>query len=111
MKQKPRTALAGPRKLICIHAGTCDYAEIDLSEPVQLVAANNVGKTALISTLQFLYLYEDRSLDFGSHSPAVSKQFYFPKPTSYILFECDTVASGIITICLRSAGASSTESF
>ena len=104
MKPKPRTALAGPRKLICIHAGTCDYAEIDISEPVQLVAANNVGKTALISTLQFLYLDEDRSLDFGSHSAATSKQFYFPKPTSYILFECDTVASGIITICLHSAG-------
>jgi hypothetical protein len=104
MKPKPRTALAGPRKLICIHSGTCDYAEIDVSEPVQLVAANNVGKTALISTLQFLYLDEDRSLDFGSHSPTASKQFYFPKPTSYILFECDTLASGIITICLRSAG-------
>jgi len=97
-------ALAGPRKLICIHSGTCDYAEVDISSPVQLVAANNVGKTAFISTLQFLYIDDARHLDFGSHSLADSREFYFRNTTSYILFECDTPVTGIITICLRSAG-------
>lgn len=102
----PRPPLAGPRKLICIHSGTCDYAEVDISAPVQLVAANNVGKTALISTLQFLYIDDARYLDFGSHKLPASREFYFNKPTSYILFECDTPVTGIITICLRSAGPS-----
>jgi len=97
-------ALAGPRKLICIHSGTCDYAEVDISSPVQLVAANNVGKTAFISALQFLYIDDARHLDFGSHSLADSREFYFRNTTSYILFECDTPVTGIITIFLRSAG-------
>jgi hypothetical protein len=95
---------AGPRKLICIHSGTCDYAEVDISSPVQLVADNNVRKTALISTLQFLYIDDGRNLDFGSHNLASSREFYFRNPTSYILFECDTPVAGIITICLHSAG-------
>lgn len=96
--------LAGPRKLICIHSGTCDYAELDICAPVQLVAANNVGKTALISTLQFLYIDDARNLDFGSHKLPASREFYFRNPASYILFECDTPVTGIITICLRSVG-------
>ena len=96
--------LAGPRKLICIRSGTCDYAEVDISAPVQLVAANNIGKTALISTLQFLYIDDARNLDFNPHKSPASREFYFRDSTSCILFECDTPVSGIITICLRSSG-------
>ncbi|MGH7991856.1 MAG: hypothetical protein ACREDS_16900, partial [Limisphaerales bacterium] len=55
---------------------------------LQIVGPNNIGKTTLIKTLQFLYLNYRRHMDFGAHSPEQTREFYFPNQYSYILFEC-----------------------
>lgn len=55
----------GPTKLIAIRSGSYDYAEIDLSNSIQLVGPNNAGRTTLINTLQFLYLDNRNQMVFG----------------------------------------------
>lgn len=78
----------GPQKLILIRAGRYDFAEIDLTGSVQIVGPNNTGKTTLINTLQFLYLDDRRHMDFGSYTPEQTRDYYFPGPYSYVLFQC-----------------------
>lgn len=78
----------GPKKLILIRAGVCDYAEVELRGTLQIVGPNNTGKTTLINTLQFLYLDDRRHMDFGSYTPEQTRDYYFPGPFSYVLFEC-----------------------
>ncbi len=50
----------GVRRLVAINSGNVQYANLDLSEPVHLAAANNRGKTTLVNALQFLYVDEFR---------------------------------------------------
>ena len=101
---KPPPILAGPRRLVLIESGKYDYAEIDLSRPFQLVGVNGLGKTALISTLQYLYLDSQRDMRFGKHGTDESRRFYFKKDSSFILFECET-SVGTITVGARGLGA------
>ncbi len=77
----------GPQKLILIRAGRYEYAEVEVSGTLQIVGPNNTGKTTLINTLQFLYLDDQRQMDFG-HSLDETKTYYFPDQYSYVLFEC-----------------------
>ena len=79
----------GPIRLIALHCGKFDYAEIELDRPLHLVGPNNVGKTSLIALLQFLYLDEQRSMRF-SRDIQESRKYYFPSVHSYALFECLT---------------------
>ncbi len=79
----------GPTKLIAIRSGSYDYAEIDLSNSIQLVGPNNAGKTTLINTLQFLYLDNRNQMVFGDHDQEATRQYYFPDHYSYLLFECE----------------------
>lgn len=81
--------VSGPTKLIFIRAGKYDYGEVELSLPLHLVGPNNVGKTTLISSLQFLFIDEQRSMHF-SREMDETRRYYFPDPNSYILFECLT---------------------
>lgn len=46
----------GPHRLILIHSGVYQFADVEIDQPLHLVAANNVGKTTLIAALQFLYV-------------------------------------------------------
>jgi hypothetical protein len=78
----------GPQRLILINSSVYEYAEVELTGTLQIVGPNNVGKTTLIKTLQFLYLNDRRHMDFGAHSPEQTREFYFPNQYSYILFEC-----------------------
>jgi len=78
----------GPIRLILIRSSLYDYAEVELVGALQIVGPNNIGKTTLIKTLQFLYLNDRRHMDFGSHTPEETREFYFPSQYSYILFEC-----------------------
>jgi hypothetical protein len=94
----------GPRRLILIHSGKYDYAEIDLTRPFQLVGVNGLGKTALISTLQYLYLDSQSDMRFGQHGTAESRKFYFRDEASFILFECDT-SLGTVVLGARGQGA------
>ncbi len=78
----------GPQRLILIRSGCYEYAEIELTSALQIVGPNNTGKTALINTLQFLYLDDRRHMDFGSYTAEQTREFYFLNQYSYILFEC-----------------------
>jgi hypothetical protein len=78
----------GPLKIILIHAGKYDYAEVELDGAIQIVGPNNTGKTTLINTLQFLYIDDLRRMDFGQYTPEQTRNYYFPNQYSYILFEC-----------------------
>src|SRR6266404_5635909 len=85
----------GPRKIILIHSGRYEYAEVEVVGALQIVGPNNTGKTTLINTLQFLYLNDLRTMDFG-YKWEQTRAFYFPSEHSYILFEC----SGVQGDCL-----------
>ncbi len=89
----------GPVRIIMIHSGKYEYAEVDINEGVHLVGSNNCGKTTLISTLQFLYIDKEKSFNF-SHDKSKSKKYYFKDEYSYILFECIT-SSGYMVIGAR----------
>ena len=81
--------IVGPSRLILLRSGKYDYGEVELVSPLHLVGANNVGKTSLISVLQFLYIDDQRSMHF-SREMAETRRYYFPDHNSYILFECLT---------------------
>lgn len=82
-------SLRGPTKIVLIRSGGYAYAELDLHEPLQLVAGNNVGKTTLIAALQFLFIDDLRSMGF-SQGPVETRRHYFPHLGSLVLFECLT---------------------
>ncbi|MBM3822383.1 MAG: hypothetical protein FJ404_05775 [Verrucomicrobia bacterium] len=86
----------GPKKLIVIRAGVCDYAEVELRGTLQIVGPNNTGKTTLINTLQFLYLDDRRHMDFGTYTPEQTRDYYFPGPFSYVLFECQGTRGDLV---------------
>ncbi len=79
----------GPYRIIAFHCGKFDYAELELDSPVHLVGPNNVGKTSLIALLQFLYLDDQRQMQFSRDMPE-TRRYYFPEKYSYALFECLT---------------------
>jgi hypothetical protein len=99
----PTPLFAGPRRLILIQSGKYDYAELDLTQSFQLVGVNGLGKTALIATLQYLYLDSQRDMRFGQHSTDDSRRFYFTNDSSFILFECET-SIGTVTVGARGLG-------
>lgn len=82
-------SVVGPTRLIILKSGKYDYGEVELVRPLHLVGPNNVGKTSLISTLQFLYIDDQRHMHF-SRDMDDTRRYYFPDPNSYILFECLT---------------------
>jgi hypothetical protein len=58
----------GPQRLILIRSGCYEYAEIELTGALQIVGPNNTGKTALINTLQFLYLWTTAATWISVHT-------------------------------------------
>ncbi len=85
-----------------INSGKFAYGEVDLSSPLHLVGQNNVGKTTLISTLQFLYIDNQNQMSF-SRSMDETRKYYFPGTDSYILFECLT-PGGYMVLGVRGLG-------
>jgi len=79
----------GPSKFILINSGKFGYGEIVVNKPVQLVGANNVGKTTLINALQFLMVDDEKQMRFPK-PPRETKSFYFPDTYSYVLLEIIT---------------------
>ncbi|MDX9973793.1 MAG: hypothetical protein RBU21_12485 [FCB group bacterium] len=80
---------SGPYRIVALHCGKFDYAEVEIDTPVHLIGPNNVGKTSLIALLQFLYLDDQRQMQF-SRDMAETRRYYFPEKYSYALFECLT---------------------
>lgn len=79
----------GPHKIVALHCGKFDFAELEIDVPAHLIGPNNVGKTSLISLLQFLYLDDQRVMQF-CRDMADTRRYYFPEKYSYALFECLT---------------------
>lgn len=79
----------GPTRLVLLRAGKYDYGEVELARPLHLIGPNNVGKTSLIATLQFLYIDDQRQMQF-SRDLAETRRYYFPDTNAYVLFECLT---------------------
>ena len=94
--------IVGPTRLILLRAGKYDYAEVELIRPLHLIGPNNVGKTSLISALQFLYIDDQRQMHF-SRDMDQTRRYYFPDPNSYIFFECLT-PTGYRVIAVQGLG-------
>ncbi|MBD3207821.1 hypothetical protein GF319_15935 [Candidatus Bathyarchaeota archaeon] len=92
----------GPSRLVLINSGKFDYGEVDLGAPLHLVGPNNVGKTTLIATLQFLYIDGQRHMHFSRPMPE-TRRYYFPGRDSYVLFECLT-PRGIMVVGAQGLG-------
>ncbi len=92
----------GPMRIVLLRSGGYDYAELDLQQPIHLVADNNVGKTTLIAALQFLYIDDARQMHFA-HDWQKTKRHYFPDSGSFVLFECMT-PTGVQVFGLRGQG-------
>lgn len=92
----------GPLRVVLLRSGGYDYAELDLQQPIHLVAGNNVGKTTLIAALQFLYIDDARQMHFA-HDWQQTRRHYFPDSGSFVLFECMT-PTGLQVFGLRGQG-------
>lgn len=79
----------GPYRIVVLHCGKFDFAEVEIDAPIHLIGPNNVGKTSLIALLQFLYLDDQRVMQFCRDMPE-TRRYYFPEKYSYALFECLT---------------------
>jgi len=81
-------------KIIILNSKPYTKAEITLdSDSLQIVGANNIGKTTLINCLNFLFIIDGNKMQFGDHDFVKSLNHYFPsskqspKNTSYMIFE------------------------
>jgi hypothetical protein len=79
----------GPYRIVLVNCGKFDFADVELGSPVHLVGPNNVGKTSLIALLQFLYIDDQRKMQF-SREMRETRRYYFPGKYSFALFECLT---------------------
>jgi len=79
----------GVRRLVAINSGGYRFADVGLEGPIHLVAPNNRGKSTLVNALQFLYVDELRAMRFP-RSVDETREHYFGKSPSYLLFECHT---------------------
>ncbi|MGH7440572.1 MAG: hypothetical protein ACRENE_33190 [Polyangiaceae bacterium] len=95
-------AIRGPTRIMLLRSAQYDYAEVDLREPVHLVAPNNTGKTSFIAALQLLYIDDVRQMHF-SHPLSETRRHYFPTSDSFVLFECMT-ATGFQVMGARGLG-------
>jgi len=96
------TMLNGPTRMVVLDAGKYDFADIDLTKPLHLIGPNNIGKTSLISMLQFLYIDKQNQMEFSSDL-RTSRRYYFPNSSSYILFEVHT-PSGFMVVGIHGLG-------
>lgn len=93
----------GPQRLVLIRSGQYDYANIAFGKCAHLVGHNNVGKTSLISALQFLYIDNEQRMAFSSGMEE-TRRYYFKHDTSYILFECMSADGRYITVGMHGTG-------
>ena len=92
----------GPTQVIMVLSGGYAYAQINIEDPVHLIAPNNSGKTTLIATLQYLFIDDSRVMRFAQGANETRKH-YFPRPNSFVLFECST-PSGQQVVGLHGTG-------
>ncbi len=89
-----------------INSGMFDLLELNMDvKAIHLVGQNNVGKTSLISLIQFLYFHAVPEMTFPKSNPE-SLIFYFPREGGYILFEVRTVSGLTRTVGIYGEGKS-----
>ncbi len=92
------------RKIGLVNSGMFDELTLNFDvKAIHLVGANNVGKTSLISLIQFLYFPFLNEMTFIK-SPAESLGFYFRPEGSYILFEVRTITGNVRTVGIFGTG-------
>ena len=95
-----------------VNSGMFDLLELNLDvKAIHLIGQNNVGKTSLISLIQFLYFHDTREMTFPKSLPE-SLAFYFRREGAYILFEVRTLLGTRRTVGVYGEGtAASREIF
>jgi hypothetical protein len=95
-----------------VNSGMFDLLELNLDvKAIHLIGQNNVGKTSLISLIQFLYFHDAREMTFPKSLPE-SLAFYFRREGAYILFEVRTLLGTRRTVGVYGEGiAASREVF
>lgn len=78
----------GPVRVVLLNAGKYEHADVELDRSLHLAGPNNIGKTTLVHTLQFLYVDDARAMHFADKSLEETRRYYFPGLHSYVLFEC-----------------------
>src|SRR6185436_14111624 len=79
-------------RLIVLNSKVYGKAELRLNDcdSLQLVGPNNIGKSTLIYTLNFLFIIDGHKMTFSGHRRGDKETIhhYFPSPTqSFIVFE------------------------
>jgi hypothetical protein len=93
----------GIRRLALFDTAGYSHALLDLSTPVHLAAPNNLGKSSLVNSLQFLYVDDIKNMSFTPHLVEETRRHYFKSERSYIVFECLT-PSGYRCMLVRGMG-------
>lgn len=96
----------GFQRLVLLNSAGYRRAELPLDAAVSLIAPNNTGKTSLINALQFLLIIDKRRMDFGAHDIEISRRFYFPHNSAYILLEVALPTTGTVVLGCVGKGVS-----
>jgi hypothetical protein len=96
----------GFQRLVLLNSAGYRRAELPLDAAVSLIAPNNTGKTSLINALQFLLIIDKRRMDFGAHDVEISRRFYFPHNSAYILLEVALPTTGTVVLGCVGKGVS-----
>ena len=96
--------------LIMIGSGVSDYVEIEPSKSTHLVADNNIGKTSILSTLQFLLIDDWKHMDFPK-SRLETEEFYFKSRKSLIIFEIKDAEGTEHMVIFRGNGLASNKRY
>jgi hypothetical protein len=100
----------GLTRLIMIGSGVSDYVEIEPSKSTHLVADNNIGKTSILSTLQFLLIDDWKHMDFPK-SRLETEEFYFKSRKSLIIFEIKDAEGTEHLVIFRGNGLASNKRY
>lgn len=100
----------GLNRLVMIGSGVSDYVEIEPSESTHLVADNNIGKTSILSTLQFLLIDDWNHMDFPKNR-LETEEFYFKSRKSLIIFEIKDAEGTEHMVIFRGNGLASNKRY
>lgn len=80
----------GIKRLTLINSAKTSLCELPLDAPLALTGRNNIGKSSIISSLQFLFLSDMTDMLFPGYTPESTKRHYFPTAESFVLAELAT---------------------
>lgn len=79
----------GLNRYILANAGSHSFSILPITsgESLSISGSNNLGKSTVLSSMQYILMPSGNSHNFGAHDPKESRQFYFPTTSSYLLME------------------------